>query len=264
MASGHRLCGNRSAGPGGNPAGRDHHGFCRGDRSMPRRCVGARHPDAAHEGAFKPEYGHGYTPHARIEFLVVDRVATLADVREFGQDGIQRGGFFHVACTVTLHRVYVFSVIEIGTRYVHVLGVTARPDRAWTVKQARNLLLDLGERAARFRFLIRDRPGQFTEVFDAVLASAGTEVAKIPPQSPRANAYAERWVRTAQAEVTDRMLSPGHGICMRSWTSTPCITTSIARIGAGIFARQAPARSLRPLLPMSRRRRCGVAGSLAG
>jgi putative transposase len=94
--------------------------------------------------------------------------------------------FFHVDCAVTLRRVYVFFVIELGSRHVHVLGVTAHPDGTWTVQQARNLLLDLGERAARFRFLIRDRAGQFTDAFDAVLAGAGIEVVKIPPHSPRA------------------------------------------------------------------------------
>jgi putative transposase len=84
----------------------------------------------------------------------------------------------------------VLFVIEIGTRHVRVLGVTARLDGAWTTRQARNLLTDPAERASRFRFLVRDRAGQFTEAFDAVPAGAGIEVVKIPPRSPRANACA--------------------------------------------------------------------------
>jgi putative transposase len=116
---------------------------------------------------------------------------------------------FHVDCALTLRRVYVFFVLEVGTRHGHVLGVTAYPDGAWTVAQARNLLMDLGERAGGFGFLIRDRAGQFTEAFDTVLTVAGITAVKIPPRSPRANAYSGRRVRTARSECTDRMLIAG-------------------------------------------------------
>jgi transposase InsO family protein len=114
--------------------------------------------------------------------------------------------FFHADCAVPLQRLYCLFVIEVGSRYAHILGVTTNPDGPWTTQQIRNLLMDLGDRAADYRFLVRDRAGQFTEAFDAVLAGTGIEVVKIPPRSPRSNAYSERFVLTARTEVTDRML----------------------------------------------------------
>jgi putative transposase len=114
--------------------------------------------------------------------------------------------FSHVDCAVTLQRLYCLFAMEAGSHYVHILGVTANPDGRWTTQQARNLLTDPCDRAADFRYLVRDRAGQFTEAFDAVLADAGIKAVKIPPRSPRANAYAERFVLTARTEITDRML----------------------------------------------------------
>jgi putative transposase len=119
--------------------------------------------------------------------------------------GIIAADFVHVDI-VLLRRVYALIVIEHGTRRVHLAGITANPDGAWTTQAARNLLMDLGQRAASVKFLIRDRAGQFTSSFDAVFAAEGIRILASPPQAPRANAICERVIGTLRREVLDRLL----------------------------------------------------------
>ena len=116
--------------------------------------------------------------------------------------------FVHVD-TVFLRRLYILVVIEHGRRHLHLAGITAHPTGAWVSQQARNLLMDLADRADRFRFLIRDRDSKFTAAFDAVVADADIQVIRTPVRAPRANAIAERFIGTLRRERLDHILITG-------------------------------------------------------
>jgi putative transposase len=117
-------------------------------------------------------------------------------------EGILACDFFTVE-TIKLKTIYVLFFIELSTRRVHVVGVTAHPDSAWVTQQARNLAID--ERLGDARFLLRDRDAKFSGPFDEVLRTEGVRVIRTPIRTPRANAFAERFVRTPLPEAT------GHG-----------------------------------------------------
>jgi putative transposase len=120
-------------------------------------------------------------------------------------EGILACDFTHVD-TVLLGRLYMFFVIEIGTRRVWLLGVTAHPDAAWITQCARNLLADLGDRTTSISYLIRDRDSKFTAAFDAVFTAEAIRIVRTPVRAPRANAIAERWIGSLRRELLDRIL----------------------------------------------------------
>ena len=122
--------------------------------------------------------------------------------------GILAVDFLH-ADTILLRRLYVLVFIEHGTRRMHLGGVTAHPTGEWTVQQARNLAMSLGERFEDIKFLVRDRGPNFTPSFDAVFQAAGTRILRTAVQAPRMNATCERLAGTLRRELLDRVLILG-------------------------------------------------------
>jgi len=138
--------------------------------------------------------------------------------------GILAADFVHVD-TVLLQRIYALIVIEHGTRRVRLAGITANPDGAWTTQAARNFLMDLGQRAASVKFLIRDRAGQFTSSFDAVFTGAGIRILASPPQAPRAKR------RVAYCTSSERLTARWRSC--RSHGVVPASLVAGWRVGSG-------------------------------
>jgi putative transposase len=116
---------------------------------------------------------------------------------------------FFTVDTVWLRRLYVLAFISISSRRVEYFAITSKPDTAWMLQQARNLLMELDDHGRQVRFLIHDRDGKFPRAFDALLAGENINVIRTPVRAPNANAHMERWVGTARRECLDRLLILG-------------------------------------------------------
>jgi putative transposase len=119
--------------------------------------------------------------------------------------GVLACDFFTVE-TMWLKTLYVLFFIELCSRRVHLGGCTANPDPAWVTQQARNLAREWPDIEGQVRFLVRDRDSKFTRAFDVVFRSEAIRVLRTPVRAPRANAYAERWIRTVRTECLDWLL----------------------------------------------------------
>ena len=108
--------------------------------------------------------------------------------------------------TVFLQTLYALFFLELGTRRVHLAGCTAHPTAAWVTQQARHLAWTLQDEEGTFRYLIHDRDAKFPAAFDCVFTDEGLDVIRTPYHAPNANAYAERWIRSARAECLDHLL----------------------------------------------------------
>lgn len=122
-------------------------------------------------------------------------------------EGVLACDFFSVE-TVFLRTLYVLFFIEVGTRRLHITKATRNPDAAFVTQQARNLCLTEGLPAG-VRFLVRDRDSKYTRSFDAVFETEGARVILTPIRAPKANAFAERLIRTVRSEVLDLTLVLG-------------------------------------------------------
>jgi transposase InsO family protein len=122
--------------------------------------------------------------------------------------GIWAADFFTVQ-TAWLRTLYVLFWIELGSRRVHLAGVTANPGGGWVSQRARNVAIE--EKLTNVGYLIHDRDAKFVGPFDEILRSVGVRVIKTPVRSPRANAVAERWVRSVRNECLDHVLVLGRG-----------------------------------------------------